>query len=68
MKDKMKAKALKVKNHVVAHKWAYAWAGVAVTAMVTQQRNLRAFEGFLKEKDIDPLEFYFPNNYKELQS
>ena len=61
-KSKVKNGAIKVKNHVVRHKAAYAFGGLAVTAVVLQKQQAKAFEGFLTEGGIDPIEFYFPDS------
>lgn len=58
--NKIKVVAVKVKNHVGRHKAAYAFSGLAITAVVLQKTQAKAFEGFLIEKGIDPMEFYLP--------
>jgi hypothetical protein len=68
MKVQLKATALKIKNHVVRHRVSYVVGGIASAAIVLQQRNRKAFEGFLVEKGIDPMEFYFPESVQELAS
>lgn len=68
MNEKLKATALRVKNHVVRQKYAYGFATLAALAMWTQQRNMKVFNEFLIEKGIDPLEFYNPEWYAEKNS
>jgi hypothetical protein len=62
VKERIKSGAIKIKNHVVRHKAAYAFGGLAVTAVVLQKQQAKAFEGFLVEKGIDPMEFYLPDS------
>lgn len=58
--NKIKSVAVKAKDHVVRHRCAYAFAGLGITAVVLQKQQAKAFEGFLVEKGIDPMEFYAP--------
>jgi hypothetical protein len=64
----VKETALKVKNHIVTNKGAYALAAVAVAAIALQQSNRKAFEKFMIEKGIDPDEYYCPEYYEEKQA
>jgi hypothetical protein len=64
--NKIKATALRVKNHVSSNRWTYVASSVAVMAIALQQANNRSFQAFLTEKGIDPLEFYCPEYYAEL--
>jgi hypothetical protein len=68
IKNRIKSGAIKVKNHVVRHKCAYAFGGLAITAIALQKQQAKQFEGFLAEKGIDPMEFYLPEAFAELQS
>jgi hypothetical protein len=64
--DNIKVYALKAKNHVARHKAAYAMGAVAIAAIALQQRNLKDFYAFLEEKGIDPMEYYCPEMFAEL--
>jgi hypothetical protein len=66
--DRIKKIAVSTKNHFATHKAAYAMGLVAVSAIALQQSNRKAFYAFLEEKDIDPMEFYCPEYYEELNS
>lgn len=66
--DRIKKIPVSIKNHIVAHKGAYAMGLVAVSAIALQQRNRKVFNEFLEEKGIDPMEFYCPEYYEELNS
>lgn len=66
--DNIKVIALKAKNHVASHKAAYVAGTVAVAAIVLQQRNLKDFYKFLEEKGIDPMEYYCPEAFAELNA
>lgn len=61
----VKSVALKAKNHVASHKFAYVATGVAIAAIALQQRNVKDFYKFLVEKGIDPEEFYCPESFAE---
>lgn len=66
----MKTNIVKVvrstKNHVARHKLAYALGGVAIAAIALQQKNVKDFYAFLESRDIDPMEFYCPEYFAEL--
>lgn len=66
MKDKIKATAVRVKDHVVRNKVAYGLGVVTVAVVALQQSNRKAFYKFLEEKGIDPMEFYCPEYFEEL--
>ena len=68
MQNTIKAVPFKIKNHVVRHKAAYAMGVVAVAAIALQQRNLKQYNAFLVEKGIDPMEYYNPEYYAELNA
>lgn len=65
--DNIKVKAVRVKNHVKRNKVAYALGTVAALAIALQQSNRVAFYKFLESKGIDPMEYYFPEYFEELQ-
>ena len=56
------------KNHVKDHKSAYVWGGIAVAAITLQQRNLKCFYSFLESEGIDPMKYYNPEYYAELNN
>lgn len=68
MQNSVKATALKMKNHVAANKFAYVAGAVAIAAIALQQKNLKQFHAFLIEKGIDPIEYYNPEYFAELNS
>jgi hypothetical protein len=63
--ETLKEKALKVKDHVNAHRGIYAACTLALVAIALQQSNRKAFEQFLIEKGIDPMEYYCPEYFHE---
>lgn len=66
MMENMKAKALRFKNHVVRQRYAYGYAALAGLAVATVVRNQKAFNEFLNEKGIDPVEFFAPEYFEEM--
>lgn len=66
--NNFKAVALRVKNHVARQRYAYAMGLVAASAIALQQRNRIDFYAFLESKDINPMEFYCPEMFEELNS
>ena len=68
MKDRIKSALVTVKNHVKDNKFGYAMAGVALGAIALQQSNRRAFDQFLETKGIDPIEYYNPEYFVEMNS
>lgn len=67
MKKNLKSIAIKAKNHVKNHKFAYLMTAVATAAVVGNQRNIKGFTSFLEEKGIDPTEYFCPEFYEEMQ-
>lgn len=63
-----KSTTIRVKNHVIRHKGTYAMGAVAIAAIALQQRNRVDFYEFLTAKGIDPMEFYSPEYFAELNS
>lgn len=68
VKNKIKATAVRVRDHIGRNKVAYIAGGVAIGALTQLQINRKAFEAFLAAKGIDPMEFYLPEAFAELQS
>lgn len=64
IKNKIKVVATRVKDHVVTHKAAYAFGGLAVTAIALQKKQSKEFDKFLTSKGIDPMEFYLPEAFQ----
>lgn len=56
------------KNHVVRHRGAYIMGAVAFLAIALQQHNRVEFNKFLESRDIDPMEYYNPEYFAELNS
>jgi hypothetical protein len=67
MKNAIVRTARRLKNHVRAHKGFYGMGAVATAAVLLQQKNLNDTYAFLESKDIDPMEFYFPELYEEIK-
>lgn len=67
MMNTLKSSALKAKNHVMSHKFAYAMTAVAIAAVAGNQRNIKGFTRFMEEKGIDPTEFFCPEYFEEKQ-
>lgn len=68
MMNTIKSAASKMKNHVVANKGAYIMGAVAVTAIALLECHRKGFESFLIEKGIDPLEYFVPEEFAELNN
>jgi len=66
--DRIVQTAVSFKNHVKRNKVAYLMTMVAAGAIALQQSNVKAFYAFLEEKGIDPIEFYSPEYWEELNS
>jgi hypothetical protein len=66
--DKTKQTLKKIKNHVEANKAAFAMGAVAVAAIALQQHNRKEFYKFLTSKGIDPVEYYHPEYYEEMNA
>lgn len=66
IKTNIKNVALKTKEHVKRNRVAYVAGAVATAAIALQQSNKNAFYAFLESKDIDPMEYYCPEAYEEL--
>lgn len=64
--ETIKEKARRLKNHIEANKFGYGMLALAIAAVALQQKNLKDYYAFLEEKDIDPMEFYCPEAYNEL--
>jgi hypothetical protein len=65
MKNKAQAAVQKIKNHVKENKFAYIMSAVAIGAVSLQQANVRAFTQFMVEKNIDPDEYFCPEELEE---
>jgi hypothetical protein len=64
----IKNTAIKVKNHLKKNKVAYITSAVAVAAVALNVRNQKIFQEFLTEKGIDPMEYYNPEYFAELNA
>lgn len=58
----------KIKDHLKRNEVTYVVGGIAVCAIILQQRNLHSFYKFLNEKGIDPMEYYCPEAFEELRN
>lgn len=66
LKNKTQAVVRKIKTHVKDNKFGYYMTAVAIGAVALQQANVKSFERFLIEKNIDPLEYYNPEMLEEM--
>lgn len=66
MKTRVKTALADTKNYVKTHKGAICLGVVATAAIALQQMNLKDFYKFLEAKGIDPMEYYAPEAYAEL--
>ncbi len=66
--NRIKKIAVSAKNNVAHHKAAYTFGALAIGVLVVQQKQRKWFYEFLEEKGIDPMEFYCPEYYEELQN
>ena len=67
-KTRIKSKLRSAKGHIMRHRGAYASLATTVLWMLHTYRNSKELETFLKSKDIDPLEYWNPEYYEELNS
>ncbi len=64
----IKSKAISVKNHVYRHRVAYTALVTASAFIYLQTRASAQWTEFLVEKGIDPMEFFIPEYFEELNS
>lgn len=62
------SKAVSVKNHVLRNKCKYAVLGTASVFMYMQYLASSQWTEFMMEKGIDPMEFFNPEYFAELNS
>ena len=67
-KPAIKSKVISVKNHVARNKVKYAVLGTASVFMYIQYTASQQWSEFLTEKGIDPMEFFNPEYFAELNS
>jgi len=60
--------AVKTKNHLGRHKFAYGMTAVSILLVKANVKNMQSFDQFLVTKDINPLEFWNPEMFKELNA
>lgn len=60
MKDKVKSKAISVKNHVRRNRGKYVALTVTSVFVLVQVRAAKELNSFLTEKGIDPAEYFNP--------
>lgn len=68
MLNPIKSKAVSVKNHVIRNRAKYATLITFLVMVEVQHMSALQWTEFLKEKGIDPLEFYNPEYFAELNS
>lgn len=64
----LKTAALSTKAFVQRHRVAIAVTATTVVWYALHRRAVEEWYDFLKEKGIDPMEFYCPEYYEELHS
>lgn len=67
-KPAIKAKALRIMNHVYRHRGKYAVLTTAMVFMYLQSQASKEWTEFMVEKGIDPMEFFVPEYFAELNS
>jgi hypothetical protein len=67
MWNAVKSSTVSVKNHVVRNRAKYAVAVTAVAFISLNKRAYSSWDAFLLEKGIDPMEYYNPEYFAELQ-
>jgi LPS sulfotransferase NodH len=67
-KPAIKSKVISVKNHVRRNQVKYAIAGTAMVFLYIQYKASEQWTEFLTEKGIDPMEFFNPEYFAELNS
>ncbi|HSX24543.1 MAG TPA: hypothetical protein VLG69_01095 [Candidatus Andersenbacteria bacterium] len=60
--------AVKTKNHLGRHKFAYGMTAVSILLIKTNVSAMKSYDKFLVSKDINPLEFWNPEMFKELNA
>lgn len=68
MKERIKNRALRIKNHVSDNRAAYLLALLSAALLQGNYRNSKKFDAFLIGEGIDPLKFWIPEFYEELES
>lgn len=68
MLNTVKTKAVSVKNHVVRHRGKYAAGATFIVMLKLQLHTAAQINQFLAEKGIDPMEYYCPEYFAELNS
>ena len=66
IKTTIKNAALKTKDHVKRNRGTYVASSVAIAVAALHRSSVKEFYAFLESRDIDPMEFYFPEAYEEL--
>lgn len=68
MKNAIKEKAVSAKNHIHRHRAKYAALATFIVMLEVQHMSAMQWTAFLEEKGIDPLEFFVPEYFEELNS
>lgn len=68
MLNAVKAKAVSAKNHVVRNRGKYAAGATFIVMLKLQLHTATQINQFLTEKGIDPMEYYNPEYFAELNS
>ncbi len=68
MLNTVKSKAVSVKNHVDRNRGKYAVLVTASVFIYLQSQASKQWTEFLVEKGIDPMEFFVPEYFEELNS
>lgn len=68
MLNTIKSKVVSTKNHIVRHRAKYAALVTFIAMLELQQISNKQWTAFLVEKGIDPMEFFTPEYFEELNS
>lgn len=68
MLNTIKTKAVSAKNHISKHRFKYGVATGFAAGLYLMHRSREQLEEFLAEKGIDPMEYYNPEYFAELQA
>ena len=64
----IKSIARKTKNHIGRNKVAYGMTAVSILLLRGSMHNQKAFDKFMVEKGINPLEFWTPEYFAQLNA
>jgi len=68
MLNTVKSKAISTKNHIYRNRARYAAGATFIVMLRMQYLASSQWEEFMIEKGIDPMEFFVPEHFEELQN